>query len=56
MIMIYFRIQVFGFGFQQFWHLHSVGLVYFNLAETWVIVNRILLDTPVSLLKLIYSN
>jgi hypothetical protein len=46
---IYFRIHVFGSGFQQFGHLHSVGLVDFNWAEAWVIVNEHLLDTPVSL-------
>jgi hypothetical protein len=46
---IYFRIHVFGSGFQQFGHLHSIGLVDFNWAEAWVIVNEHLLDTPMSL-------
>jgi hypothetical protein len=46
--MIYFRIQVFGSGFLQFGHLHSVGHVDFNWAEAWVIVNGLLLDIPMS--------
>ena len=46
--MIYFRIQVFGSRFLQFGHLHFVGLVDFNWAEAWIIVNGLLLDTPVS--------
>jgi hypothetical protein len=46
--MIYFIIQVFGSRFQQFGHLHSTGIVDFNWAEAWVIVNGILMDTAVS--------
>jgi hypothetical protein len=41
---------VFGSGFQQFGHLHSVGLVDLNWAEAWVIVKGHLLDAPVSIL------
>jgi hypothetical protein len=47
-IMMGFRIQVFGSGFQQFGHLHSIGLVDFYWAKAWVIAKGLLLDTPVS--------
>jgi hypothetical protein len=46
--MIYFKMQVFGSGFQQFMHLNYVELVDFNWDEAWVIVNGLLLETPVS--------
>ena len=48
MAMIYFRLQVYGSRFKQFEHLHYVGLVDFNWAEAWVILNGLLLVKTMS--------
>jgi hypothetical protein len=48
MVMMGFKIQVFGYEFQQFGHLHSIGFVDFYWAKAWVIAKGLLLDMLVS--------